>query len=63
MSAVNMYMNAGGYAQQTGGQQNWKQVKVKGNRAIIEFSRGSGYKLVYPSVNLPDCLRGSQFRQ
>jgi len=39
MSAVNMYMNAGGYAQQTGGQQNWKQVKVKGNRAIIEFSQ------------------------
>ncbi|HBK89098.1 MAG: hypothetical protein U0289_00865 [Cyclobacteriaceae bacterium] len=48
MSAVNMYMNAGGYAQQTGGQQNWKQVKVKGNRAIIEFSQGSGYKLSVP---------------
>ena len=48
MSALNMYMNAGGYAQQTGGQQNWKQVKVKGNRAIIEFSQGSGYKLSVP---------------
>jgi hypothetical protein len=48
MSAINMYMNAGGYAQQTGGQQNWKQVKVKGNRAIIEFSQGSGYKLSVP---------------
>lgn len=48
MSAVNMYLSSGGYAQTTGGQQNWKQTKVKGYRAIIEFSQGSGYKLSVP---------------
>lgn len=47
MSAVNMYLN-NGYAQTTGGQQNWKQTKVKGNRAIIEYDEGSGYKLSVP---------------
>ncbi len=48
MSAVNMYLSSGGYAQTTGGQQNWKQTKVKGYRAIIEYSEGSGYKLSVP---------------
>lgn len=48
MSAVNAYMTNGGYAQQTGGEQNWKQTKVKGNRAIIEFDKSSGYKLSVP---------------
>ena len=48
MSALNMCFNSGGYAQQTGGQQNWKQTKVKGNRAIIEFDQSSGYKLSVP---------------
>lgn len=48
MSAVNMYLSSGGYAQQTAGQQNWKQTKVKGYRAIIEYSEGSGYKLSVP---------------
>ena len=48
MSAVNMYFTSGGYAQTNGGQQNWKQTKVKGNRAIIEFDEGSGYKLSVP---------------
>lgn len=48
MSAVNMYLANGGYAQQTNGEQNWKQVKVKGNRAIIEYSDDSGYKLSVP---------------
>jgi hypothetical protein len=48
MSAVNMYMANGGYAQQTGGQQNWKQIRVKGYKAIIEFNEGSGYKLSVP---------------
>ena len=47
MSAVNMYMNSS-YAQTTGGEQNWKQTKVKGHRAIIEYSKGSGYKLSVP---------------
>lgn len=48
MSSVNMYLSSGGYAQTTGGQQNWKQTKVKGYRAIIEYSEGSGYKLSVP---------------
>jgi hypothetical protein len=48
MSAVNMYLANGGYAQQTNGQQNWKQVKVKGYRAIIEYDESSGYKLSVP---------------
>jgi hypothetical protein len=48
MAGVNAYFNSAGYAQQTGGQQNWKQTKLKGNRAIIEYSEGSGYKLSVP---------------
>lgn len=48
MSAVNMYMANGGYAQTTGGQQNWKQTKVKGHKAVIEYDENSGYKLSVP---------------
>jgi hypothetical protein len=48
MSAVNMYMANGGYAQQTNGEQNWKQIKVKGYKAIIEYDENSGYKLSVP---------------
>lgn len=48
MSSVNMYFSSGGYAQTNGGQQNWKQTKVKGNRAIIEYDENSGYKLSVP---------------
>ena len=48
MSAVNMYLANGGYAQQTNGQQNWKQTKVKGHKAIIEYDENSGYKLSVP---------------
>lgn len=48
MSAVNMYLSSGGYAQQSGGQQNWKQTKIKGYRAIIEYNESSGYKLSVP---------------
>jgi hypothetical protein len=47
MSSVNMYLN-GGYSQTTGGEQNWKQTKVKGHRAIIEYHESSGYKLSVP---------------
>lgn len=47
MSAVNMYLNSG-YGQTTGGQQSWKQIKVKGHRGIIEYSDESGYKLSIP---------------
>jgi hypothetical protein len=48
MSAVNMYLANGGYSQQTNGEQNWKQVKVKGYRAVIEYDESSGYKLSVP---------------
>ncbi len=48
MSAVNMYMANGGYAQTTNGEQNWKQIKVKGYKAIIEYDDNSGYKLSLP---------------
>jgi len=47
MAGVNAYLS-GGYAQQTGGQQNWKQTKLKGYRAVIEYSEGSGYELSVP---------------
>lgn len=48
MAGVNAYLASGGYAQQTNGEQNWKQTKLKGYRAIIEYSDGSGYKLSVP---------------
>jgi hypothetical protein len=47
MQAVNLYFNSS-YAQTTGGEQKWKQTKVKGYRAIIEFDENSGYKLSVP---------------
>jgi hypothetical protein len=48
MSSVNMYLANGGYAQQTNGQQNWKQVKVKGYKGVIEYDESTGYKLSVP---------------
>ncbi|PSR55148.1 hypothetical protein AHMF7605_17365 [Adhaeribacter arboris] len=48
LSAVNLYLSNGGYSQTTGGKQDWKQTKVKGNRAVIEYDENSGYKLTVP---------------
>ncbi len=48
MNAVNMYLTNGAYAQQSGNQQNWKQTKLKGHRAVIEYNDRSGYKLSVP---------------
>lgn len=48
MNAINLYFNNAGYAQTTGGEQNWKQTKVKGYRAVIEYDDNSGYKLSVP---------------
>ena len=48
MQAINLYFANAGYAQQTGGQQNWKQTRIKGYRAVIEYNDGSGYKLSVP---------------
>jgi hypothetical protein len=45
MSAYNLYLTNSGYSQQTNGKQNWKQIKVKGYRGVIEFNEGSGYKI------------------
>jgi len=72
MSSVNLYFSSG-YAQTTGGQQNWKQTKIKGNRAIIEYNEGSGYKLsvplgqssllVYEGINFatePDLMKAAE---
>lgn len=48
MQAINMYLANNGYAQQTGGQQNWKQTRLKGHKAVIEYNENSGYKLSVP---------------
>jgi hypothetical protein len=48
MSAINIYLSNGGYSQTTGGEQNWKQTKVKGHKAVIEYDESSGYKLSVP---------------
>jgi hypothetical protein len=47
MQAINLYFNSG-YAQTTGGEQKWKQTKIKGYRAVIEYDESSGYKLSVP---------------
>lgn len=48
MSSINLYFTNGAYSQTNGGEQQWKQVKVKGHRAVIEFDENSGYKLSVP---------------
>lgn len=48
MSSVNGYLANSGYAQQTNGQQNFKQVKVKNYRGVIEYDESTGYKLSVP---------------
>lgn len=48
MQAINMYLANGGYAQQTNGQQNWKQTRLKGYKGVIEYNENSGYKLSVP---------------
>lgn len=45
---VNMYFNNVGYAQTNGGEQTWKQTRIKGIRAVIEYSDDAGYKLSAP---------------
>ena len=47
MQAINLYFS-GGYAQQSGGEQKWKQTKIKGLRAVIEYDENTGYKLSAP---------------
>jgi len=46
MQAINLYFS--GYAQSSGETQNWKQTRLKGHKAIIEYDKSSGYKLSIP---------------
>ena len=48
MQAINMYLGSGMYNQSTGGQQNWKQTRLKNNRGVIEYDDNTGYKLSVP---------------
>lgn len=48
MNAINLYLNNMAYGQTTGGEQKWKQIKVKGARAVIEYDDNSGYKVSVP---------------
>ncbi len=48
IAGVNAYLASGGYAQQSAGGENWKQTRVKGYKAIIEYSQSSGYKISIP---------------
>jgi hypothetical protein len=43
-----MYLSSGMANQSTGGQQSWKQTRLKNNRAVIEYDDNSGYKLTVP---------------
>lgn len=45
MTSYNMYLSNSGYSQTTGGEQQFKQIKVKGHKGIIEYSESSGYKI------------------
>jgi hypothetical protein len=49
MQAINLYFS-GGYAQTSGSgdTQNWKQTRLKGYKAVIEFEQSSGYKISVP---------------
>lgn len=46
LSGVNMYLTSGSYASTA--DKNHKTTTYKGNRALIEFDEGSGYKLDVP---------------
>lgn len=45
MTALNMYLSNNMYAQTTNGEQQMKQIKVKGNKGLIEYNESSGYKI------------------
>jgi hypothetical protein len=44
--AMDMYFNAGMYAQTNEQDKNQKQVKVQGNKAVIKFDKDEGYTLL-----------------
>ncbi len=45
---VNMYFTNAGMMEANAEQQNFKQVKVKGNKAIIQYEDSKGYTLIVP---------------
>lgn len=45
---VNLYFNNAYAVQANGDNQNMKQVKVKGNKAVIQYDDSKGYSLVVP---------------
>lgn len=48
MNAINLFLNNGAFGQTTSSDQNWKQTKLKGNKAIIQYDQSTGYKLSVP---------------
>jgi hypothetical protein len=51
MSALNMFLTNGAFGQtttSTGDKQNMKQIKVKGNKAVIQYEDNTGYKISIP---------------
>lgn len=48
MAAVNSFLTNGTYAQQSNGEQKWKQIKVKDHKGVIEYDESSGYKITVP---------------
>lgn len=48
MNAVNLFLVNGAYGQTTNDEQKWKQTKLKGYKAVIEYDESSGYKLSVP---------------
>ena len=48
MNAINMFLNNGVFATNSSNEQNWKQTRLKGNKAIIEYDQSLGYKLSVP---------------
>jgi hypothetical protein len=48
LSAMNMFMTSGTYAQSSGEQQNWKKTSIKNHDAIISYDDSEGYKLSVP---------------
>lgn len=47
-AALNMYLANGGMVQANGDSQNMKQVRVKNNKAIIQYDDSKGYTLIVP---------------
>jgi hypothetical protein len=43
-----MFFTNSAFAQSSMSNENWKQTKLKGNRAIIQYEQSSGYKLSVP---------------